>query len=149
MQFKKEESAGYLVNHLARLFGAALQARLKPLQMAPAQFMVLIELWREAGLSQRQLIDRLSVEQATMANTLNRMERDGLIERKPSPHDGRVQLVYPTVRALALEADAKAQAQAVNQAALAGLSDAERQNFLACIFRIMANLEASFDSSET
>jgi DNA-binding MarR family transcriptional regulator len=147
MQFRKEESVGYLVNHLARLFGAALQARLKPLQLAPAQFMVLIELWREAGLSQRQLIDRLSVEQATMANTLNRMERDGLIERKPSPQDGRVHLIYPTPRALNLEAAAKAQAQAVNQAALEGLTDAERQSFLADISRIMANLQASFEAS--
>jgi DNA-binding MarR family transcriptional regulator len=147
MQFKREESAGFLVNHLARTFATALQAGLKPLHLAPAQFMVLIELWQEGGLSQRQLIDRLTVEQATMANTLNRMERDGLIERKPSPQDGRVQLIYPTQRALELEAEAKTRAQAINQLALSGFTNQERQAFFTGISRVMANLWECLDSS--
>jgi DNA-binding MarR family transcriptional regulator len=136
MQIKREESAGFLVNHLARTFATALQAGLKPLHLAPAQLMVLIELWQEGGLSQRQLIDRLTVEQATMANTLNRMERDG-----------RVQLIYPTQRALELEAEAKTRAQAINQLALSGFTNQERQAFFTGISRVMANLRECLDSS--
>lgn len=145
MHFDKDTSAGYLVNHLARLFGIALSERLKPLNLAPAQFMVLLVLWREAGLSQRQLVERLSVEQATMANTLGRMERDGLIERRPHPQDGRVQLIFPTARAVALEAAATDAAARVNAAALAGLDAPEIAVFLASLRRVMANLQAALD----
>lgn len=145
MHFEKDTSAGYLVNHLARLFGIALTERLKPLNLAPAQFMVLLVLWREAGLSQRQLVERLSVEQATMANTLGRMERDGLIERRPHPQDGRVQLIFPTARAVALEAAATDAAARVNAAALAGLDASEIAAFLASLRRVMANLQAALD----
>ncbi len=38
-------SAGFLANHMARLFAVALQRRIKPLGLAPAQFMTLLELW--------------------------------------------------------------------------------------------------------
>jgi DNA-binding MarR family transcriptional regulator len=82
-----------------------------------------------------------------MANTLNRMERDGLIERKPSPQDGRVQLIYPTQRALELEAEAKTRAQAINQLALSGFTNQERQAFFTGISRVMANLRECLDSS--
>ncbi len=145
MHFEKDTSAGYLVNHLARLFGIALTERLKPLNLAPAQFMVLLVLWREAGLSQRQLVERLSVEQATMANTLGRMERDGLIERRPHPQDGRVQLIFPTARAVALEAAATDAAARVNADALAGLDAPEIAVFLANLRHVMANLQAALD----
>jgi len=48
----------------------------------PAQFLALSELWGDDGLTQRELAERLGVEQATMANTLARMERDRLVERR-------------------------------------------------------------------
>ena len=76
--FDKHRSAGYLANHMARVFAHALAERIRPLGLAPGQFMTLIELWREDGLTQRDLVARLDVEQATMANTLKRMERDGI-----------------------------------------------------------------------
>ena len=79
MDFRKDESAGYLANHMARLFAIALNERIGPLGLAPAQFMTLLELWNEDGLSQKDLVQRLDVEQATMANTLSRMERDVLV----------------------------------------------------------------------
>ena len=85
MPFEKNDSAGYLINHLARIFAQALAREIKPLGLAPGQFMVLLELWREDGLTQRDLVARLDVEQATLANTLSRMERDGLVRRAPAP----------------------------------------------------------------
>jgi len=87
--FDKSRSAGYLANHQARLFAQALAERINPMGLAPAQFQCLLELWREDGLTQRDLVQRLDVEQATMANTLKRMERDGLIERRAHAGDAR------------------------------------------------------------
>jgi DNA-binding MarR family transcriptional regulator len=126
----KTGSAGYLANHVARLFARELAEAVRPLGLAPAQFMVLLELWREEGLTQKQLVGRLDVEQATMAATLSRMERDGLIERRPDQSDARVRRVQLTARARALEEPALAAAKRVNARALAGLSEAEREALL-------------------
>ena len=125
MSFEKNGSIGFVTNRLARLFAQHLHARIAPLGLAPAQFMTLLELWEGDGLTQAELTDRLDVEQATMANTLARMKRDGLIERTPHPQDRRAQLVWLTDKARSLEQPAKQAAHSVNQMALAGLGEAD------------------------
>ena len=128
--FDKSRSAGYLANHQARLFAQALAERINPMGLAPAQFQCLLELWREDGLTQRDLVQRLDVEQATMANTLKRMERDGLIERRAHEGDARARTIHLTGRARDLQGPAQAEAQAVNARATAEMSDEERTAFL-------------------
>lgn len=140
MIFDKTQSAGYLTNHLARLFAQALHERIRPLGLAPAQFMTLLELWAADGLTQRELVERLDVEQATMANTLARMARDGLVVRRPHPADGRAQQVWLTAEARDLEGPATAAARSVNQAALEGLSDEERRQLLRLLGRAIEGL---------
>jgi DNA-binding MarR family transcriptional regulator len=140
MRFEKTQSAGYLTNHLARLFAHALHERIRPLGLAPAQFMTLLELWAEDGLTQRDLVERLDVEQATMANTLARMARDGLVLRRPHPQDGRAQQVWLTQKARDLERPATAAARAVNQTAFAGFSDDERLQLLGLLGRAIESL---------
>ncbi len=140
MDFEKSALAGYLANHMARLFAHALQTRVKPLGLTPGQFMALLELWEAAPLTQKQLTERLDVEQATMANTLARLERDGLIERHAHPADGRAQLVHLTDRARALEEPAKQAAAAVNAEALVPLDAEERAALLHAMRRVIAAL---------
>ena len=137
----QETSAGYLANHMARLFAAALQRRIQPLGRAPAQFMVLLELWREDGRTQADLVAALDVEQATMANTLARMERDGLVVRRASETDRRSRLVFLTEFARGLEAQAKDAARSLNAQALGGLDEAESAAFLSQMRRVVRNLQ--------
>jgi len=140
MTLDKDTSAGYLINHLARLFAQALGERINPLGLSPGQFPILLELWREEGLTQRDLVERLDVEQATIANTLARMERDGLIVRRPHPEDGRAQSIRLTAKARALEGPATAAANEVNRRSLAGLSKNEREAFLASMRTVVETI---------
>lgn len=138
MDFDKLRSAGYLTNHLARLFAHALHGRIAPLGLAPAQFMTLLELWESDGLTQVELVSRLDVEQATMANTLTRMERDGLIRRAPHPDDRRARLVFLTDRARALRKPAIEAAQAVNSDMLDPLNAEERDVLVDLLARMVS-----------
>lgn len=139
----KTSSAGYLANHVARLFARELAEAVRPLGLAPAQFMVLLELWREEGLTQKDLVGRLDVEQATMAATLARMERDGLIERRPDQADARARRIQLTSRARALQEPALAAAKGVNARALTGFSEKEREALLSGLRRIVGALSRS------
>ena len=139
--FDKDASAGFLANRMARLFAAGLARRIRPLGLAPAQFMVLLELWQQDGLSQAELVARLDVEQATMANTLARMERDGLILRKPGKTDRRVRLACLTERARALQTPATEAALAQNALALSGLSAEDASQFTAMMKKVIAAMQ--------
>jgi DNA-binding MarR family transcriptional regulator len=144
MAFDKTRSAGFLANHMARLFAKGLQQNIKPLGLAPAQFMTLLALWEEDGLTQRELVGRLDVEQATMANTLTRMERDGLIERRAHPEDGRSQSIHLTPKAVALRGPATDAARALNGEALGDLSEEERRTFLDLARRVIDALKQRY-----
>ncbi len=136
------ESAGYLVNHIARLFADGLRKRVEPLGIVPGQFPALLELWIEDGQTQKQLVEKLDIEQATLANTLARMERDGLIVRTPHPSDRRAKIVRLTEKAKAIRDDAYAAASATNDQAMSAFSADERRQFVELMQRIVTTLKA-------
>lgn len=143
MAFKRERSAGYLANQMARLFAQALREAIGPLGIEPGQFPTLLALWEEDGQTQKQLVERTDVEQATMANTLGRMERSGLIQRSRHPSDARAQIVHLTSKAAGLMDQATSGAMAVNERALASLSPSERKTFLDLMQRVIDTLHTS------
>ena len=96
-------SVGYQVNRLARLFEAALRARIAAHGVVPGQFPALLALFEHDGRTQRELCDIASVDQSTMAKTLARMRRDSLVDARPDPGDGRCTRYYLTPRARNLE----------------------------------------------
>jgi DNA-binding MarR family transcriptional regulator len=129
IRFDRRDSLGYQVNHLARLFARALFRRLAKHDVAPGQFPLLLILWEEENLTQSEIARRLDIEQPTVANTLTRMERDGLVETAPDPSDRRQVCVKLTAKGRALERPLTAEARAVNAAAAAGLSATEVEMF--------------------
>lgn len=139
MAFDRMDSATYLASLLAKSFSRALQERGQKLGFAPGQFPVLLELWSEEGLTQKQLLDRLDIEQATMANTLARMERDGLILRKKHPTDKRALQIFLTDKARAMEVEAKAAAIAADQSHFSDFRHFERELMLEYMRKAIAN----------
>lgn len=134
------ESLGYQVNHLARLMAVTLRGRIEPLGVAPGQFPQLLALYEQDALTQAELCDRVQVEQPTMANTLARMERDGLIERLPDPDDRRRSRVVLTPKARGLRDDLLAAAREVNSIATVGLNEHEAEAFLTAVSTAVGNL---------
>lgn len=139
--FERATSLGYMVNHLARLFARALETRLAVHQVTRGQFPILLILWEEEGVTQSEIARRLDIEQPTVANTLRRMDRDGLVTLAPDPNNRRHVLVGLTERGRALQAPLVAEAQAVNARAAAHLTAGEHTAFLALLGKIAGALQ--------
>lgn len=145
MSYQREQSAGYLVNWAGRLFVRAIERRLAGGTAGPMP--VFFALADGKTMSQTALARWASVEQPTMANTLNRMERDGLIARTPDPEDRRSALVGLTKVGRQRASEALASAQEVNQLALSGLKATERETFLDSLRKLIAALETDGEES--
>ena len=65
-------------------------------QIKPAYLGVLLVLWSEDGLKGVELGRRVGLEPSTMTGLLDRMERDGLLERRADPDDRRAQRIHLT-----------------------------------------------------
>lgn len=140
---KRTDSLGYVLNHVARQFARALHDQIAPLGVVPGQFAQLLALYERDGVTQQELCEQVQVEQPTMAGTLTRMERDGLISRSPHPTDGRKQLIWLTDEAHDKKPELIAAAQAVNATATQGFDPAEIGQLLALLERLRTNLEPS------
>ena len=84
-----EESFGYLVNYLAKLFTQLLTTSLAPHGVYPGQWGVLMFLWVQDGQTQRELSRQVAIDEASMVRSIDRMERDGLVRRVRNEHDRR------------------------------------------------------------
>ena len=114
-------------------------------QMADKWTLLLLEALEEHGTLRFTQLGRLAegISQKMLTQTLRLMERDGLVTRHKGEADGRVQFVRLTARARALREVAVAEASAVNERALIGLTPQERDLFLELTGRVITALELS------
>jgi DNA-binding MarR family transcriptional regulator len=134
------DSVGYLTNLAGRLLVRALERRMPGGSAGPMP--VFLALSDGKALPQKELARLAAVEQPTMANTLARMQRDGLVSGAPDPADGRSTLLSLTPLGRERADAALSAAGKVNTLALADFEPAERTRFLAMLRRMIATLEA-------
>lgn len=134
---------GYLLNRASRLFIRSREARLRELGVGPGQVPIVMALRDGAALSQKSLLEIVLVEQPTMAQTLARMERVGLVERERDPQDRRSTLIRLTATGRARIPEIVEVLEASNALALATFDEIEHRTLIALLRRIVANLESS------
>lgn len=127
----------------------AFRRRLAHLQITPDQFTVMRILREAKGLTQRQLTQLMSSDPNTVASLLERMERAGLVERRPHAKDRRAHHVelrptghrkYEIAREIAVQ---------LQQEVLAALPMGEREGFLANLAAVADACRAAADPDKT
>lgn len=93
---KLEETLGYALAKSQRKFYHHLRRELVQYNLTPPQFGVLVLLWEQDGLSQVEVGNILEVDRTTLTGIIDRLEKSGLVARKPDPDDRRSKLVYLT-----------------------------------------------------
>lgn len=79
-----------LLHDVARIMRTNFDKRARSRGMTRAQWHILARVDRQPGLSQRELAAVCEVEPITVARLVDRLEQNGLLERRPDPTDRRV-----------------------------------------------------------
>ena len=87
------ETIGQLLHETARVWRHKLDQRLQPLGLSQAKWRTIAHLAR-GELTQRDLAERLSIEEPTLARLLTRLESCGWIKRESARHDRRCKTVH-------------------------------------------------------
>ena len=141
MIFDQRDTIGFHAAQLARLIANRLRDALAPLGLMPAQVAALIEIARTEGLTQKELVERLDVEQPGVARTLNGLEADGWITRQARA--GRSQGLYLTDRARAVVPEAARISADINRRVLNDFSKTERAHLLDRLGEVIAALKTA------
>lgn len=141
-RFERQDSAGYMTNWAARLFARAIHRKLRHVGLSSGHLPVYFALGDGGELTQKALTAIAAVEQPTMAITLARMERDGLVQRRPDPSDKRSSLVSLTPSGLEKVPAVREAVASVNAAAVSKLNREQQESYLAALRIIIGALEA-------
>ena len=135
-----ENSIGYLSRVMFRSFSRALERRTLEHGVSAGQWRFLRQLWREDGITQRELSARVGMREPTTVVALKSLEAAGLVRREKSRIDRRKIHIYLTDHAKALEDVLVPLNAEVHDLATAGLSDAEVDALQSLLRRVVANL---------
>lgn len=114
------------VHNTARGWRLLIDKQLKHLGIGQAGWMTIAMVAKCTGpLSQRALADLVGVEGPSMVSMLDRLEREGLVTRAPSPTDRRVKLVHLTDAGTTLYQQVREQADAVRTSLLGDIPPAQ------------------------
>ena len=145
MAVRRQDALGYQIGLLNRLFDRMLEIELLEFNVSPGQYPPLIMLFEEDGLTQADLCRRIHVEQPTMANTLKRMERDGLIRREPDSIDKRQTRIFLTNLAQDIKFSLIENARKVPETAMGGLSNDEKEKLFSLMSKLIENLNTNLN----
>ena len=134
---------GHLINRAARLLTRWGDVRFQAVGLAIAQLPVLAALRDGASRTQKELAKLAQIEQPTMAQLLARMERDGLVRRKPDLEDKRSSLISLTPFALRRLPQGREILLEGNRVALKGFTDREIATLCKLLERVVTNLTAA------
>jgi DNA-binding MarR family transcriptional regulator len=133
----------FLLSQLGTYMADDFKRRLAPLGVDPRMNAVLVALTGTDGQSQRQLSARLGLHRNVMVSLIDTLEEQGLVQRKPCPHDRRAFAVTLTGKARELLPALDEQSNAMEDEVTSALTPDERAALLDMLQRVSASLGLS------
>ncbi|CAG7596580.1 hypothetical protein PAESOLCIP111_00089 [Paenibacillus solanacearum] len=96
MDIHRIQSLELVFHRVAKMHGHALHALLSGKEVYPGQPPLLKALVERDGQSQKELAERMNITPATLTVMLGRMEKTGMVVRRPDEADQRVSRVFIT-----------------------------------------------------
>jgi DNA-binding MarR family transcriptional regulator len=112
-----------LLHDVARLHRVAADKRARNHDMTRAQWVMMLRLERQPGLSQKELSEMLEVEPITVARLIDRLEQRGMVERRPDPKDRRIWRLHLRPEAMPLVREIDAERNEIADMATAGIDN--------------------------
>jgi MarR family transcriptional regulator for hemolysin len=132
---------GFLFRDVARLYSLNFQRHASVLNLTLLQCKVLSYLQRNEGISQAKLAYLTDTDPMTLMRILDRMEGDGLIERREDVADRRTRRLYLQGVALPVLDEIWRISDCARAESLSGLSDEERTQLFGLMKRVYTNLD--------
>ena len=135
---------GYLFRRMQQIAVAIFVEECKAFDLTPVQYAALVAIHTHPGIDATRLSAVIAFDRSTLGNVIERLESKKLIERKPSPEDKRVKLLYLTKAGAVLLRDIMPAVEGAQIRMLQPLKPADRKALMALMAQLVdLNNEAS------
>jgi DNA-binding MarR family transcriptional regulator len=115
--------------------------------VTPVQFAILNALIDEPGEDQVTLARQVAFDAATFGSVIGRLEAKGWVRREADPNDRRRKLLWVTPEGERAAQRMKAAVRKAQQRILGPLDEAEREQLLVLLGRLVQGHQAQLDAS--
>lgn len=131
---------GFLLKEVSRHFVTRFEMHARAISLTLNQCKVLIRLENNEGVSQARLAELAEMDAMTMVRLLDRMEAEGLLERRPDPQDRRARCLYLTPKAKSVVVEIWRLGDLTRAEVFEGIDKADRHAFMGVLERMNDNL---------
>jgi DNA-binding MarR family transcriptional regulator len=130
---------GHLIRRAHQIATAIFMSEAKAFDLTPIQFAALIVIRDTPGIDASKVADLVYFDRSTIGNVLERLERKGLIIRKPGVHDRRTKALFLTPEGKVVTRKITAKSPVISERILESLTETERKTFLDMLRRLAPN----------
>jgi DNA-binding MarR family transcriptional regulator len=135
---------GYLFRRMQQIAVALFVEECSAFDLTPVQYAALVAIHTHPGIDATRLSAVIAFDRSTLGNVIERLEAKTLIERRPSPEDKRVKLLFLTRAGTALLRDIRPAVDRAQVRMLQPLKAADRKMLMALLSQLVdLNNEAS------
>lgn len=131
-----EKSVGFLLAKDYQRACALFKEEFDRYDLTPQQFGLLSFLWIEDGLSQIELSVRSQIDRTTLGGIIDRLEKEGLVERRNHPEDRRAYQVFLSATGRSLETELTSVANCVLRKVTSPLTGQEHETLVRLLTKI-------------
>jgi len=133
---------GFLVHDVSRLRRSIVDRALKPLGVTRSQWWVLAFLSRADGMSQVALAEELDLGKVALGGLIDRLEKTGLVSRRPDEDDRRIKRVFLTKKSHALISEIRNSVSDTEKIIIDEINDADLRATVRALRKMKENLLA-------
>ena len=135
---------GYLFRRMQQIAVAIFVEECRAFDLTPVQYAALVAIRTHPGIDATRLSAVIAFDRSTLGSVIERLEAKKLIDRKPSPEDKRVKLLYLTRAGAAILRDIMPLVEKAQARMLQPLKPADRKVLLSLLTQLVdLNNEAS------
>ena len=138
------QSVGKYISIIHRTGSSFLSKEFSKFNIGSGQYMYLIHLYKNDGLSQEELTEILNIDKGTTAKSIKKLETEGFVMRVKDKNDKRINRVYLTPKALEIKDEFLSSINAWENTLTSNLSYAEKEQALTLLKKITYNITVSY-----
>lgn len=131
---------------ISRALDSIANIEFKPYDLTKGQFLYLIRVCEQPGIIQERLGELIKVDRSTVIRAVQKLQRNGLVEKRSDQENKKIRRLYPTEKGRQLYPLLKREDDFSNQRALQGFSTTERRQLAVMLQRMATNVNDDWHS---
>lgn len=130
---------------IARALDAIANVEFKRFDLSKGQYLYLVRIYEHPGIIQERLAEMIKVDRTTAARAIQKLEKSGLIEKRPDDNNKKIRRLFVSERGRQLAPVIERENHYSNKMALTGLSTQQADQLAELLEKVSQNVSDDWE----